>query len=105
MKGVDHSLGEMMIKLKEGVCSVRNRISRMNPNLRVKVKEEIDKMLKSGIIEPIKESKWVSLMVISIKKYGRIKICVDYRDLDVACVIDPFPSPFTKDILEGVVGR
>lgn len=44
-------------------------------------------------------------MVIKIKKDGRIRICVDYRDLNVVCVIDPFPTPFIKDILEGLAGR
>ncbi|KAH9315733.1 hypothetical protein KI387_024360, partial [Taxus chinensis] len=77
----------------------------MNPNLRIKVKEEIDKMIESGIIEFVEDSKWLSLMVISIKKDGRIRICVDYRDLNEVCIIDPFLTPFTKEILEGVVGR
>ncbi|KAH9293261.1 hypothetical protein KI387_041536, partial [Taxus chinensis] len=76
----------------------------MNPNLHEKVKEEIDKMLKSGIIKPLDESEWVSPMVISIKKDGRIRICVDYRELNVACITDPFPMPFTEEIL-GVAGH
>ncbi|KAH9301219.1 hypothetical protein KI387_012802, partial [Taxus chinensis] len=32
-------------------------------------------------------------------------ICVDYRELNVTCVIDPFPTPFTKEILKGVAGH
>ncbi|KAH9319238.1 hypothetical protein KI387_021007, partial [Taxus chinensis] len=56
------------------------------------------------IIKPLDESEWVSPMVISIKKDGRIRICVDYRELNVACVTDPFPMPFTEEILEGVAG-
>lgn len=77
----------------------------MHPNLGIKFKEEIDRMLKSSIIKPLKESKWVSPMVINIKKYGQIRICVDYKELNVVCVIDPFPTPFTKEILEGIVGH
>ncbi|KAH9313764.1 hypothetical protein KI387_022391, partial [Taxus chinensis] len=77
----------------------------MNPNLREKVKEEIDKMLKFGIINPLEDSEWVSPMVIGIKKDGHIRICVDYKELNDACVADPFPTPFTKEILEGIVGH
>lgn len=102
LKGVHHSLGEMKIKLKDSVCLVRKRPYQMNPNLCVKVKEEIDKMIASGIIEVVKESKWISLMVINIKKDGRIRICMDYRELNTVCVIDPFPTPFIEEILEGV---
>lgn len=66
LKGVHHSLGEMKIKLQECVHLVRKRPYRMNPNLHVRVKVEIDKILKSGIIEPIEELDWVIPMVISI---------------------------------------
>ncbi|KAH9322068.1 hypothetical protein KI387_016707, partial [Taxus chinensis] len=45
LKGVRPSLGEMNIKLKEGVHPIRKMHYRMNPDLRMKVKEEIDKML------------------------------------------------------------
>ncbi|KAH9326746.1 hypothetical protein KI387_006924, partial [Taxus chinensis] len=42
-------------------------------------------------------------MVIKIKKDGRIKISIDYMDLNVVCVIDIFfATPFTEEILEGV---
>ncbi|KAH9296614.1 hypothetical protein KI387_040202, partial [Taxus chinensis] len=104
LKGIHHSLGEMRIKLKEGACLIWKRPYQMNVNLRIRVKEEIDKMIISSIIEAMEESEWVSPMVISIKKDGRIRICVDYRDLNVVCVIDPFPTPFTEEILEGVAG-
>ncbi|KAH9301371.1 hypothetical protein KI387_012954, partial [Taxus chinensis] len=69
------------------------------------VNEEIDKMPEFVIIESIEESEWVIPMVISIEKDGMIRICVDYRYLNTTCVIDPFPTPFTEEILEGVVGH
>lgn len=47
----------MKINLKEGTCPVWKRPYKMNQNLRIKVKEEIDKMLISGIIVLIEESK------------------------------------------------
>ncbi|KAH9321336.1 hypothetical protein KI387_015975, partial [Taxus chinensis] len=96
---------EMKIKLKEGAHPVRKRPYRMNPNFHEKVKEEIDKMLKSRIIKPLDESEWVSPMVISIKKDGWIRIYMDYRELNVVCMTDPFPTPFIKEILEGIVRR
>ncbi|KAH9293081.1 hypothetical protein KI387_041715, partial [Taxus chinensis] len=76
----------------------------MNPNLHLRVKEEIDKMITYGIIKVVEESEWISPIVISIKKDGRIRIYFDYRNLNVVCIIDPFPTPFTDKILEGVVG-
>jgi hypothetical protein len=38
-----------------------------------KVKEEIDKMLEVGVIEPVEESEWISPMVVQENKQGGIK--------------------------------
>lgn len=59
-------------------------------------------MITSRIIEAMEELEWEILMVISIKKDRRIRICVDYKDLNALCVIDPFVTHFIEDILEGV---
>ena len=61
-------------------------------------------MLTAGIIELTKESKWVSLMVVQEKKMkGDIRICVDLRKLNYACVHDPFPTPFIDEVIKNVV--
>ncbi|KAH9322591.1 hypothetical protein KI387_017230, partial [Taxus chinensis] len=43
LKGVHESLGEMKINLNESTCPFLKRPYMMNMNLRIKVKEEIDK--------------------------------------------------------------
>ena len=39
------------------------------------------------------------------KQKGEIHICVDLRKLNNACVNDPFPMPFTDEVLENVWGQ
>jgi hypothetical protein len=43
-------------------------------------------------------------MVVQDKKTRGIKICVDMRKLNDACLHDPFPTPFTDEVLENVGG-
>jgi hypothetical protein len=59
-------------------------------------------MLEAGIIEPIEELEWISPMVVQDKKQGGIRICVELRKLNDACLHDPFPTPFTDEVLENV---
>ena len=59
-------------------------------------------MLDAGIIEPIEESEWIIPMVVQDKNMGEIHICVDLRKLNYAWLHDPFPTPFTDEVLEGV---
>jgi hypothetical protein len=44
-------------------------------------------------------------MVVQEKKQGGIRICVDLRKLNDACLHDPFPTPFTDEVLENVGGH
>jgi hypothetical protein len=62
-------------------------------------------MLEAGIIEPVEECEWVSLMVVQENKQGGIRICVDLRKLNDACLHDPFPTPFKDEVLENVGGQ
>jgi len=39
------------------------------------------------------------------KKIGEIRICADLRKINDTSVIDPFPSPFTDEVLDNVGGH
>ena len=96
-------MGVMRISLKEGVNPVKQRPYRLNPIYKEKVRHEMDKMITTGIIEAVEESEWVSAMVVQDKKAkGEIRICVDLRKLNDAFVHDPFPTPFTDEVLDNV---
>jgi hypothetical protein len=77
----------------------------LNPKYKDKVKIELDKMLEAGIIEPVEESKWIIPMVVQDKKTREIRICVDLRKLNDDCLHDPFPTPFTEEVLDNVGGQ
>jgi hypothetical protein len=44
-------------------------------------------------------------MVVQDKKTGKIRICVDLIKLNDACLHDPFPTPFTDEVLNNVGGQ
>jgi len=62
-------------------------------------------MLTAGIIELVEESNSVSPMAVQEKKKGEIRICVDVKKMNDACVHDPFSTPFTNEVLENVGGQ
>ena len=102
MKGILGDLGEMKIMLKPDAKPVRQRPYRLKPRYKDRVRAEIDRMLDAGIIEPVEESEWISPMVVQDKNTGEIHICDELRNLNDACVHDPFLTPFTDEVLEGV---
>ena len=44
-------------------------------------------------------------MVVQDKKIGEVRICVDLRKLNDACLHDPFSTPFIDEVLEGLGGQ
>ena len=44
-------------------------------------------------------------MVVQDKKTGEIRICVDLRKMNNAYLHDPFPTPFTDEVLDNVGGQ
>ena len=105
MKGIAGELGEMKIPIRPESRAIIKQPYRLNLIYKQKVKTEIDRMLEDGIIEPVKESKWISPMVFQEKKQGGIWICVDLRKLNDACLHDPFHTPFMDEVLENVGGH
>ena len=106
MKCILGDIGVINIPLKPDANPVKQRPYRLNPKYKEKVRMELDKMLTAGIIEPIKESEWVSPMVVQEKKTkGEIRICVDLRKMNDVCLHDPFPTPFTDKVLDNVEGQ
>ena len=95
-------MGEMKIPLKPYARPVKQIPYRLNPKYKEKVKIELDRMLEAGIIEHVEESEWIIPMVVQDKKTREIRICVDLKNLNDACLHDPFPTPFTNEVLDNV---
>ena len=66
---------------------------------------KVNKLLKAGFIYAIENLEWVSPVVVTPKKNGKWRVCVDYKPLNAATKRDHFPLPFQDEILNEVVGH
>ncbi|GJR33877.1 reverse transcriptase domain-containing protein [Tanacetum coccineum] len=87
------------------------------------IKKEVEKLLDAGLIYPISDSPWVSLVHCVPKKGGMTvvtndenelvptrlvtgwRVCIDYRKLNEATRKDHFPLPFMDQMLERLAGN
>ena len=70
MKGIIRDVGEMNIPLNPNTDHVKQCLYQINPRYKDKIKGELDRMMDAGIIEPVKESEWISPMVVQDNMIG-----------------------------------
>ncbi|KAA3460713.1 reverse transcriptase [Gossypium australe] len=60
----------------------------------------VKKQFDAGFLQVVKYSEWVANIVPVPKKNGKVRICVDYRDLNKASPKDNFPLPHINILVD-----
>ena len=98
-----YNQSKVRIELTEGARPLKQPLRRSTAEEKRIIKEEVNRMLKAGIIEP-SQSPWSSPVVLVRKKNGEIRFCVDFRYLNSVTVKDAFPLPRIDDTLDALGG-
>ncbi|KAL6335941.1 hypothetical protein AAG906_003566 [Vitis piasezkii] len=69
------------------------------------VKEEIQKQLSVGFISVVEYPKWLANVISVPKKDGKVRVCVDFRDLNKASPKDDFPLPHIDLLVDSTTGH
>ncbi|XP_052305620.1 uncharacterized protein LOC127904792 [Populus trichocarpa] len=93
MPGLDTNIVVHKIPLEEGCKPVKQKLRRAHPDVWIKVKVELEKQWDAGFLEVVRYPQWVSNIVVVPKKEGKIRVCVDFRNLNKASPKDDFPLP------------
>ena len=73
------------------------------PSYNEVVKKEVDRMLEAGIVTPVK-SAWTSAIVLTAKKDGSPRFCIDFRKLKAVMKSDKWPFPCVEEIFDDLRG-
>ncbi|KAI5347445.1 hypothetical protein L3X38_015324 [Prunus dulcis] len=93
---------EYKLPIKEGYLPVKQARRRMSMDIELKVKEEIERLLKAGFIRPDIYVDWLANIVPVLKrKTEAVRICVDYRNLNEASPKDAYPMPMADMLVDG----
>ena len=93
MPGLDTNIVVHKIPLEEGCKPVKQKLRRAHPDVWIKVKAELEKQWDASFLEVVRYPQWVSNIVVVPKKEGKIRVCVDFQNLNKASPNDDFPLP------------
>ncbi|RDX62939.1 hypothetical protein CR513_58680, partial [Mucuna pruriens] len=106
LPGINPSICMHRILMEEEIKPIRQQQRRLNPTLLDVVKKEVTKLLAVGIIYPISDSQWVSLVQLVPKKSEMIVMKNQHNErLNQATRKDHFPLPFIDQMLEKLAGK
>ena len=69
------------------------------------VKEEVIKLKRVGAIKEAFYPKWLANTVVVKKKNGKWHVCVNFTNLNKACLKDPFPVPRIDQLVDATMGH
>ena len=84
MPDLSTKIVEHQLPMRPECRPVQQKLRRVKPEMLLKIKEEIRKQFDTGFLEVAKYLEWVANIVPIPKKDGKVRICVDYRDLNRA---------------------
>ena len=102
-KGIGCLPGKHKIHIDSTVTPVIHPPRRIPVSMRDKVKNELSRMVKEGIIKRVKKpTSWVNSMVVVTKPNGSIRICIDPRDLNKAVKRQHFPLLTIEEVVSRI---
>jgi len=100
MPGLDTDIVVHRLPLKPECPPVKKKLRRTRPDMALKIKEEVRKQIDAGFLITSEYPQWLANIVPDPKKDGKVRMCVDYRDLNKASLKDDFPLPLIDVLVD-----
>jgi len=81
-----------------------SNVASFKRNITQTIEAEVQKLIECGFVWEEQHSDWVGNIVPIPKKNGKICVCIDFRDLNIACPKDEFLLPITDVMIDNMCG-
>ncbi|GJV25299.1 reverse transcriptase domain-containing protein [Tanacetum coccineum] len=104
MTGVPRHIAEHRLNIREGCLRVRQKKRGQAPERNKAICEEVEKLVDVNIMKEVHCHSWLSNSVMVKKHDGSWRMCVDFKDLNKACLKDGYPLPEIDWKVESLCG-
>ena len=92
------------VQLRDGAVPVQQKLRPLPLSVREEVKQHLHDLEKQQIIERGDGSPWISPIVVSRRRSGQLRLCVDLRIVNKVVCTSGYPLPDMQEMLDNLVG-
>jgi hypothetical protein len=105
MAGLSREIVEHRLPIKFGFRPFKQKARTFHPDLLPRIKDEIHRLLEANFIRPCRYAEWVSNIVPVDKESGKLRVCIDFRNLNRATPKDEYPMPIADTLINNASGN
>jgi len=105
MPGLDRSIVEHRLPIKSRFWPHQQPTRRCNPNILPDIKAEIAKLIEAKFVRQCRYAEWIFIVVPVYKKNGKLRVCIDFRNLNKATPMDGYPMPVADLLVDAAAGH
>ena len=105
MPRIDTDIVQHCIPTDPAMKLVKQKLRRMKPEWTLKIKEKVEKQYNVGFLRVVNYPEWLANVVPVPKKDGKVRMCVDFRDLNKASPKDDFSLPHIDILVNNTTGH
>jgi hypothetical protein len=104
MPGIPREVIEHHLKIHPDAKPVSQKPRRQSIERQDFICKEVQKLLDAGFIEEVHHPVWLANLVIVPKANGKLRMCIDYTNLNKVYPKDPYPLPRIDQIVDSTSG-
>ncbi|KAM2783704.1 hypothetical protein COP1_013155 [Malus domestica] len=105
MPGLDRTLVEHELRIKPGCKPFRQPPRRFSTEVQLGIKDELVRFLNAGFIRTARYVEWLANIVLVLKKNGALRICIDFRNLNLATPKDEYTMPISNLLIDAAANH
>ena len=105
MGGIDPTVITHKLNTNPSFKPIKQKCRSFAPERKKAINEEVGKLLQAGAIREVEYPEWLANVVLVKKANGKWRLCIDFTDINKACLKDSFPLPRIDLIVDATAGH
>jgi hypothetical protein len=98
--GVNRDVIEHSLNVDPAIRPRKQKLRKMSNDKAEGARNEVKRLLSTGVIREVTYLEWLASIVMEKKANGKWRMCIDFTDLNKACLKDEFPLPRIDSLVD-----